>query len=526
MKNKYIIGTFLFVTSLMQAQNYLGSGGEMGIFGPVYFGTTTSWQTARTTSPGFFSWTIGSGDYAGADDNHHVNGYVKKYGPEAFVFPVGSGTDLRTLSISAPSSPTDVYAVAWIEGNPTTTTDPTNDNATHPVTAVSGAIKAVSTLGQWDWQAVRGTGEGLIITVSIPQLSGAEFSDASLLRLVGWNGTAWENLGSFGASGSTENSTLKGTMKAGIQAIGIGVITVLNSQIEDADKDGIPDSIEGIVNDSDKDGILDYLDPDDDNDGVLTINENPNPNSDSNVDDAQDTDNDGIPDYLDTDDDGDGIPTISEKPDPNGDGNVNDAQDSDKNGIPDYLDSDDDGDSIPTLGENPDPNGDKNTSDAQDTDKDGLPDYLDSDDDNDDIATIDENPDPNADGNTDDAYDHDKNGIPDYLQPNKDGSSEDIVIYNAVAPDGNNPNNAVFTILNIEKYPDNVVTIYDRWGNEVYRTTGYNLSGNVFKGEASSGNRYNNGMRLNEDTYFYVLKYRKNTTESYRERAGYLYLKR
>jgi hypothetical protein len=414
MKKKYffhiIFGILLMGTSIVQGQNYVSNGSEMGIFGPVSFGTANSWITARTANPGYYSWTIGSGNYAGADDSHHVNGYVKKYGSESFVFPVGSGNDLRTLAISAPPSPTDVYAVAWIIGNPAATADPTNDNALHPVTAVSGTISAVSTAGQWDWQAVRGTGEGLTITVSIPQLFGNEFDDASLLRLVGWNGTSWESLGTAGASGITENSTLSGIMKAGIQAIGIGAISSVPVNV-DSDDDGLLDNAEGLINDTDKDEIPDYLDFDDDGDGILTK---------------------------------------------------------------------------------------------------------------------DENPDPNGDGYPEDAYDSDSNNIPDYLQPNNGNPNlgDELEIFNGISPDNGNYEDGVFIIRNIEKYPDNVVTIYDRWGNQVYETIGYNLHGNVFIGEASGGNKYGNGTRLKEDTYFYVLRYRKNATEKYKERLGYLYIKR
>lgn len=396
------------MTSHLQAQNYLGSGVEMGIFGPFSFEVSTAWATARTATPGYYSWTIASGNYTGADDNHHVNGYVKKYGPESFVFPVGSGTDLRTLEISAPTNPADVYAAAWIMGNPTTTQDPTNGNAFHPVTAVSGNISAVSTVGQWDWQAVRGTGDGLTITVSIPELFGTEFTDASKLRLVGWNGSAWENIGTAGASGTTENSILSGIMKTGIQAIGIGVISTISADV-DSDGDGLFDSAEGLINDTDDDGTPDYLDSDDDGDGILTRDENPDP-------------------------DGNGIPA--------------------------------------------------------------------------------------------DAKDSDGNGIPDYLQPSINTSDDDLVVYNAVSPDDSNGMNDVFTIKNIENYPDNTVTIYDRWGNKVYETTHYNQNGNIFTGEASGDTRYGNGVRLGQDTYFYTIEYRKDSNTAFRKKSGYLYLKR
>lgn len=55
------------------------------------------------------------------------------------------------------------------------------------------------------------------------------------------------------------------------------------------------------------------------------------------------TDNDENDNFLDTDDDNDGILTKNENADPNGDGNPIDAIDSDKDGIPDYLDNDSDG---------------------------------------------------------------------------------------------------------------------------------------------------------------------------------------
>ena len=62
-----------------------------------------------------------------------------------------------------------------------------------------------------------------------------------------------------------------------------------------------PDS--SIINytyqDTDNDGTPDFLDIDDDNDGILTINEHPDDNANHYPDDAWDSDNDSIPDYLD-----------------------------------------------------------------------------------------------------------------------------------------------------------------------------------------------------------------------------------
>ena len=100
-----------------------------------------------------------------------------------------------------------------------------------------------------------------------------------------------------------------------------GEVTITTVLTED-DNDGIPAALEDINgngnlkdDDTDGDGIPNYKDSDDDGDNVLTKDENPDPNGDKNLVDAQDTDGDGIPDYLDADDDGDGVLTRDEEND-------------------------------------------------------------------------------------------------------------------------------------------------------------------------------------------------------------------
>lgn len=116
-------------------------------------------------------------------------------------------------------------------------------------------------------------------------------------------------------------------------------------------------------------GEIDALDcADDDNDGIPNVFEDFNGDGDKENDD---TDGDGIPNYLDNDDDGDGILTQYEAVDMDGN-----PADTDGDGDVDYLDNDDDGDTLLTIDENADPNADGNPDDALDTDSDGVPDYL------------------------------------------------------------------------------------------------------------------------------------------------------
>lgn len=156
----------------------------------------------------------------GNTDAQHVNGYVSKLGTAAFTFPVGSGTDLRTLTMGAPAAASEV-SVAWFAGNPGTTTDP-SDNATHSTTALAAPLLSLSTAGFWDYVLVTGNDDALAVTVSIPDLTG--FAVASDLRLAGWNGSQWIDLsGSANASGNAENSTLSGTIPAGVSISAIAV---------------------------------------------------------------------------------------------------------------------------------------------------------------------------------------------------------------------------------------------------------------------------------------------------------------
>ena len=215
--------------------NRVYSGGEFVNFSVVDIAVTNgiTWSTDRAMLPGYFS-VVDTASYTGCTDAVNIDGYVKKYGKGAFIFPVGNGKDLRTLEISTPALATDTYATAWILGEPGANLDPTGPNAgPHPVTSVQAPLAMVSNVGQWDWQVgdagnlgtgTTGTGAGLIITVSIPDMT--HFAKATDLRLAGWNGTNWIDLsGNATTTSNIENSTLTGTMQPGITAIAISSVS-------------------------------------------------------------------------------------------------------------------------------------------------------------------------------------------------------------------------------------------------------------------------------------------------------------
>jgi len=156
----------------------------------------------------------------------------------------------------------------------------------------------------------------------------------------------------------------------------------------------------------------------------------------------------------------------------------------------------------------------------EDTDGDSIPNFLDDDDDDDEIPTFDEFPDPDNDASDTDALDANGNVIPDYLEANKRSSvlkQGALEVFNGLTPDGDGLHD-VFTIRNIELYPDNNMKIYNRWGSKVYETDGYGSGGRFFKGyKPGSGN-------LPSGVYYYILKY--NQDGIYKFKQGYLYLNR
>lgn len=99
------------------------------------------------------------------------------------------------------------------------------------------------------------------------------------------------------------------------------------------------------------------------------------------------------------------------------------------------------------------------------------------------------------------------------LSNNTSVSLKDVLgldVPNVFTPNGDGVND-VFAITGLEDYPDNEITIFNRWGNTVYQKKGY-LSDWT-------------GNGLNEGTYFYLLQIKESSgkTDTYK---GYITLLR
>lgn len=243
------------------------------------------------------------------------------------------------------------------------------------------------------------SGFGEVGATVVVTLSGGTVADEEICSAVVDAAGSWSCNWPVGRSALSEGSytaTATSTDALGNMATAMTTFTAVEDAVMDSDADGIPDDDEraGGDPDTDGDGTPDYLDADDDGDGLATSME-----LDQGM--TRDSDGDGVPDHLDADDDGDTVPTADELVD-------GAPQDTDGDGVPNHLDDDDDGDSLVTAVES--------MPAGRDTDDDGTPDYLDADDDGDGIPTAREVADAKMFGD-----DVDGDGAPNYLDVDSDG---------------------------------------------------------------------------------------------------------
>ncbi|WP_044174062.1 hypothetical protein [Flectobacillus major] len=186
----------VFSQSASSGNTNIGSSGEMAVINGqhnflVGGGTQPGViSTQRTPPRGYFSF-VGTSTHTGASNTAFVNGYVKSYMTTAFTFPIGSGTKLRTASVSTSSSsaPTDA---AYYGVNPTTDS--------YTATSVASGVTGVSTKEYWD---INGTTPAQI-TLTWDGGSGVQVP--ANVKIVGWNGSQWTNIPATVAGGATTSA--------------------------------------------------------------------------------------------------------------------------------------------------------------------------------------------------------------------------------------------------------------------------------------------------------------------------------
>ena len=200
--------------NLMQISNTAG----IVVNGSVLYnnGITTTVRTNRTaglagaiqfTAPA--TYTPALTPIVGSADVVFTDGYVSKVNPTAFVYPVGNVTDLRPITATGVGT----FIAAWSNVNLASTA--------YTGTLSPGILK-LATNGYWEWN---GTAAATAM-VSIPDET--SLATPANLWLVGYNGSAWVNLGGVFTS-NTENSsnTTPVAVAANITAISVAQAGVI-----------------------------------------------------------------------------------------------------------------------------------------------------------------------------------------------------------------------------------------------------------------------------------------------------------
>ena len=99
-----------------------------------------------------------------------------------------------------------------------------------------------------------------------------------------------------------------------------------------------------------------------------------------------------------------------------------------------------------------------------------------------------------------------------------------LIPYNGMSVDDDGKNEH-FHIGGINRYPDNVVRIYNRWGVKVFEAEGYNNVTRVFRGFSNGRVVVETSDKLPQGTYYYVIEYVDENKQK-RSEVGWLYLKR
>jgi gliding motility-associated-like protein len=94
-------------------------------------------------------------------------------------------------------------------------------------------------------------------------------------------------------------------------------------------------------------------------------------------------------------------------------------------------------------------------------------------------------------------------------------ASTEIKVFNVITPNGDGRHDFL-QIENITEYPNNIVSIFNRWGNKVFEINNYNNIDRIFEGTSD------NGEELYTGNYYYVID--KGNGEN--RQSGFLIIKR
>ncbi|MBK9300120.1 MAG: hypothetical protein IPN14_05820 [Bacteroidetes bacterium] len=135
-----------------------------------------------------------------ANDNSHIVGSALKIGDDVFSFPLGNGSELNSISITAPSTVNDSILANLFIQHP--------DTDGYFIASKDPTLINIAPYHYWTLNRISGSNP---LTVQLgwgtPCVS-AGITDLPTLAVARWNGSSWENLGNSATTGSPVNGTV------------------------------------------------------------------------------------------------------------------------------------------------------------------------------------------------------------------------------------------------------------------------------------------------------------------------------
>jgi hypothetical protein len=201
---------FLLTLSVFSAEAQQGSQGNTFIFGGAemtFFGSHDFENggngalpgiigTVRTAPFGVLNFAPDATSHTGGSDEAHVDGYVRKYGSDQFLFPTGDNGRYGPFAAS------NGTMGAYYYGNATTAVTSNLAGGNYPVlpaggpfstASYAGRLNNVSPIEYWDIDGTNPTRITLVwdATSDITTLTNDELDK---LTIAGWNGTQWVDI--------------------------------------------------------------------------------------------------------------------------------------------------------------------------------------------------------------------------------------------------------------------------------------------------------------------------------------------
>jgi hypothetical protein len=174
---------------------------------------TMTFTNGLVTQNGTLRFNAGS-VASNASNTSHVVGVVTKVGNTAFTFPVGRGNLYRPIGISAPTNITDTYTANYFNSSIL---------GTYPNANRAFTLDHVGNAEYWMLNRTAGT-SAVNVTLSWDTNSGG-VADPSTLRVAGWNGSLWADLG----NGSTTGTQTRGTITSASTSTTSGAYTLAST---------------------------------------------------------------------------------------------------------------------------------------------------------------------------------------------------------------------------------------------------------------------------------------------------------